>query len=107
MTKGRRRGLRRGFPYALTRNMGDTHFGFGPSTRKKARRVRGVFDSVASRYDVMNDLMSLGLHPRLEDYPPWPWPRSARATGARHRGRHGATWHAPLPARWATLAWSW
>jgi demethylmenaquinone methyltransferase / 2-methoxy-6-polyprenyl-1,4-benzoquinol methylase len=30
--------------------------------REKARHVRGVFDSVASRYDVMNDLMSAGLH---------------------------------------------
>ena len=28
----------------------------------KARRVAGVFTSVASRYDLMNDLMSLGLH---------------------------------------------
>jgi demethylmenaquinone methyltransferase/2-methoxy-6-polyprenyl-1,4-benzoquinol methylase len=28
----------------------------------KAEKVRGVFDSVAGRYDVMNDLMSLGLH---------------------------------------------
>ena len=28
----------------------------------KTQKVRGVFDSVAERYDVMNDLMSLGLH---------------------------------------------
>jgi demethylmenaquinone methyltransferase/2-methoxy-6-polyprenyl-1,4-benzoquinol methylase len=28
----------------------------------KARRVRGVFDSVAGKYDIMNDLMSAGLH---------------------------------------------
>jgi len=29
---------------------------------EKTRRVRGVFESVASKYDVMNDLMSAGLH---------------------------------------------
>jgi demethylmenaquinone methyltransferase/2-methoxy-6-polyprenyl-1,4-benzoquinol methylase len=29
---------------------------------EKARRVRGVFDSVADKYDVMNDLMSAGVH---------------------------------------------
>ena len=38
-------------------------------TRKdKARRVRGVFDSVASKYDVMNDLMSGGLHRAWKAY---------------------------------------
>jgi demethylmenaquinone methyltransferase/2-methoxy-6-polyprenyl-1,4-benzoquinol methylase len=40
-----------------------THFGFETvAEREKARRVAGVFDSVADRYDVMNDLMSGGLH---------------------------------------------
>ena len=43
--------------------MSNTHFGFkSVDESQKARRVRGVFDSVASRYDVMNDLMSMGLH---------------------------------------------
>ena len=43
--------------------MSSTHFGFKTVDEKdKARHVRGVFDSVASRYDVMNDLMSMGLH---------------------------------------------
>lgn len=43
--------------------MSDTHFGFQTvDEAQKARRVRGVFDSVASKYDVMNDLMSMGLH---------------------------------------------
>jgi demethylmenaquinone methyltransferase/2-methoxy-6-polyprenyl-1,4-benzoquinol methylase len=42
---------------------GQTDFGFeSVDWADKARRVRGVFDSVASRYDVMNDLMSLGTH---------------------------------------------
>ena len=47
--------------------MTQTHFGFETvDEAEKARRVRGVFDSVASKYDVMNDLMSLGPAPRLE-----------------------------------------
>jgi len=40
-----------------------THFGFERvPPQEKARRVRGVFDSVASKYDLMNDLMSVGMH---------------------------------------------
>ena len=40
-----------------------THFGFQTvNVEEKAERVRGVFDSVASRYDIMNDLMSFGIH---------------------------------------------
>ena len=43
--------------------MSSTHFGFKTVDEKeKAQHVRGVFDSVASKYDVMNDLMSMGLH---------------------------------------------
>ena len=40
-----------------------THFGYRTvGSDEKAGLVRGVFDSVASRYDIMNDLMSAGLH---------------------------------------------
>lgn len=40
-----------------------THFGFEQvPEEEKSRRVADVFDAVASRYDVMNDLMSVGLH---------------------------------------------
>ncbi len=43
--------------------MTSTHFGFeSVDEADKARRVRGVFDSVAPKYDLMNDLMSAGLH---------------------------------------------
>ncbi len=40
-----------------------THFGFEQVPEgEKAQRVAGVFSSVAQKYDIMNDLMSLGLH---------------------------------------------
>jgi demethylmenaquinone methyltransferase/2-methoxy-6-polyprenyl-1,4-benzoquinol methylase len=43
--------------------MADTHFGFETvAEEEKSKRVAGVFTSVASKYDVMNDLMSAGLH---------------------------------------------
>ncbi len=40
-----------------------THFGYQQlPAEEKAGRVRGVFDSVAGKYDLMNDLMSVGMH---------------------------------------------
>ena len=49
--------------------MSTTHFGFqSVDEKEKAQRVRGVFDSVASKYDVMNDLMSGGLHRAWKAY---------------------------------------
>jgi demethylmenaquinone methyltransferase/2-methoxy-6-polyprenyl-1,4-benzoquinol methylase len=49
--------------------MSQTHFGYqSVEEREKARRVRGVFDSVAPRYDLMNDLMSMGLHRAWKAY---------------------------------------
>jgi demethylmenaquinone methyltransferase/2-methoxy-6-polyprenyl-1,4-benzoquinol methylase len=56
-----------------------THFGYQTVNEKdKARRVRGVFDSVATKYDIMNDLMSGGLH-RL-------WKAYTMAVANTHRG---------------------
>jgi demethylmenaquinone methyltransferase / 2-methoxy-6-polyprenyl-1,4-benzoquinol methylase len=49
--------------------MSSTHFGYQTiDEAEKAGKVRGVFDSVASRYDVMNDMMSLGLHRAWKAY---------------------------------------
>ena len=43
--------------------MANTHFGFQTvDENEKAKKVAGVFTSVASKYDIMNDLMSVGLH---------------------------------------------
>jgi demethylmenaquinone methyltransferase/2-methoxy-6-polyprenyl-1,4-benzoquinol methylase len=58
-----------------------THFGYRTvGSDEKAGMVRGVFDSVASRYDVMNDLMSFGIH-RL-------WKRFAVELAGVRRGQH-------------------
>ncbi len=49
--------------------MAQTDFGYqSVDEADKARHVRGVFDSVASRYDLMNDVLSLGLHRAWKAY---------------------------------------
>jgi len=61
-------------------NKQTTHFGYqSVATHEKAGRVKDVFDAVASRYDLMNDLMSGGLH-RL-------WKRFTIEQAAVHRGQ--------------------
>ncbi|MEE4189158.1 MAG: class I SAM-dependent methyltransferase, partial [Roseobacter sp.] len=45
-----------------------THFGFETVPEgEKASRVQGVFSSVASKYDIMNDVMSVGIHRLWKD----------------------------------------
>jgi demethylmenaquinone methyltransferase/2-methoxy-6-polyprenyl-1,4-benzoquinol methylase len=49
--------------------MAQTHFGYQTVDEdEKAGRVRGVFDSVASKYDLMNDVLSMGLHRAWKAY---------------------------------------
>ena len=49
--------------------MSQTHFGYEQVDEgAKAGRVRGVFDSVAPKYDLMNDVMSLGMHRAWKAY---------------------------------------
>ncbi|HHQ69481.1 MAG TPA: class I SAM-dependent methyltransferase, partial [Halothiobacillaceae bacterium] len=58
-----------------------THFGYQQvDWDEKAKRVGSVFDSVAERYDIMNDVMSFGLH-RL-------WKRVALEYTALRKGQH-------------------
>jgi demethylmenaquinone methyltransferase/2-methoxy-6-polyprenyl-1,4-benzoquinol methylase len=49
--------------------MSQTHFGFETvKESEKAKKVRKVFDAVAPKYDIMNDLMSVGLHRLWKKY---------------------------------------
>ncbi len=60
--------------------MADTHFGFETvPEQEKAKRVAGVFTSVAAKYDLMNDVLSIGLH-RV-------WKRFAIAVSGVNRGQ--------------------
>ena len=50
-------------------SMTTTHFGYqSVEETEKAKHVRSVFDSVAPKYDLMNDLMSMGLHRAWKAY---------------------------------------
>ena len=52
-----------------TSSSSSTHFGFqNVKTEEKEQLVRGVFDSVAESYDVMNDFMSVGIHRLWKDH---------------------------------------
>ncbi|MEK7741132.1 MAG: class I SAM-dependent methyltransferase, partial [Pseudomonadota bacterium] len=67
---------------ANTGNVGaTTHFGYKTvNSEEKAQKVAEVFHSVASKYDIMNDLMSFGIH-RL-------WKRFAINMSGVRRGQH-------------------
>ena len=76
-----------------------TDFGFADvAWQEKAQRVRGVFDSVASRYDLMNDLMSGGAHRLWKRFAlsltgcaaasaRWMWPAAPAICRSDSRGR--------------------
>ena len=87
--------------------MSQTHFGFETvDEQEKAQRVAGVFSSVAGKYDLMNDLMSAGLHRlwkkfAIEIAAPRPGERVLDVAGgtadlssafARRVGKQGQVW---------------
>ena len=47
----------------MSQNKNTIDFGFAEvPLEEKVKKVKGVFDSVASNYDIMNDVMSMGIH---------------------------------------------
>jgi demethylmenaquinone methyltransferase/2-methoxy-6-polyprenyl-1,4-benzoquinol methylase len=86
--------------------MSKTHFGFETvDEREKAKKVAGVFHSVASNYDLMNDLMSGGLHRVWKFFkirPGYKVLDIAGGTGdlamafARQAGETGEVWHTDI-----------
>ena len=89
------------------RSMSDTHFGFEQvDETAKAGAVRGVFDSVAPKYDLMNDLMSLGLHRAWKAYTVAVANVRHGRQRARPRRRHRRPGARLRRARRATPAWS-
>lgn len=67
--------------YSTSMSTSKTHFGYKQVlSSEKAKKVADVFDSVASKYDIMNDLMSLGVH-RL-------WKQAALDLSGVRSGQH-------------------
>ena len=53
----------------MSTSTSSTHFGFEQvNVEEKEGRVRQVFDNIADSYDVMNDVMSVGLHRMWKDH---------------------------------------
>src|SRR3546814_11084030 len=80
-----------------------THFGFrSVPVGDKVRLVRGVFESVAGSYDLMNDLMSGGIH-RLWTYALLDWLSPRGAIRVRSAGRRvGKECVSTCEYRWAS-----
>jgi demethylmenaquinone methyltransferase/2-methoxy-6-polyprenyl-1,4-benzoquinol methylase len=79
-----------------------TDFGFEDVPwGEKARRVRGVFDSVAPKYDLMNDLMSGGTHRLWKQFHAVADATAPRPARARRRRRHGRSRARACCSRWA------
>ena len=69
-----------------------THFGYQTVREtEKAQKVAEVFHSVARRYDIMNDLMSAGLHRAWKAF-------TVRRAGIRPGMKVRAIWPKPLPS---------
>jgi demethylmenaquinone methyltransferase / 2-methoxy-6-polyprenyl-1,4-benzoquinol methylase len=67
-----------------------THFGFqSVPESQKAEKVAEVFHSVAAKYDLMNDVLSGGMHRLWKRFTIELVGRARRQPRAGHRGRHG------------------
>lgn len=71
-----------------------THFGFEQvAEAEKSRRVADVFDSVAQKYDLMNDVMSGGMHRLWKAF-------TIAKSGVREGSRYWMLPVAPVTFRW-------
>ena len=83
-----------------------THFGFATVDEdERPARVAGVFDSVATQYDLMNDVMSAGLHRLWKAFTVRQADVRPGMTRARHRRRHRRSGARVRRARRRERAW--